>query len=187
MQMRYPVNVSSVYEYNEQKLCEKAELNQCPFHPEGGCGIRRHGSYIRLIPIECKIPRWYCRAAHTIISLLPDFLPSRLSGTLKDVEEVVLEAEKYPTLVSAAEAIRPDIELQGALRWLCRRLNYINNILNVAAGILSPVGFKDLRRLQELFNVNFILPHLREKLNDHLYKMHHILGLISPQLEPVGG
>ena len=187
MQMRYPVKVYSVYEYNKQKLCEKAELRQCPIHPEGGCGIRRHGSYTRLIPIECKIPCWYCRTAHTLISLLPDFLASRLPGTLKDVEEVVLEAEKYPTLVSAAESIRPDIELQGALRWLCRRLNYVDKILNVTAGILSPIGFKDLKRLQELFEVNFILPHLREKLNDHLYKMPHILGLISPQLEPVGG
>ena len=187
MQMRYPVNVSSVYEYNKQKLCEKAELNQCPFHPEGGCGIRRHGSYIRLIPIVCKIPRWYCRVAHAIISLLPDFLASRLPGTLKDVEEVVLEAEKHPTLVSAAESIRPDIGLQGAQRWLRRRLDYVDVILNVAAGILSPVGFKSLQRLQELFNVNLILPHLREKLNQHLYKMPHILGLISPQLEPEGG
>ncbi len=187
MQIRYTVKVSSVHEYNKQKLYEKAELKQCPIHPEGGCGIRRHGFYLRVIPVEFKIPCWYCRAAHTVISLLPDFLASRLSGTLKDVEEVVLEAKKHPTLVSAAESIRPDIELQGALRWLRRRLNYVDSILNVAAGILSPVGFKDLRRLQEIFNVEFILPHLREKLNQHLYKMPHILGLISPQLEPVGG
>lgn len=187
MQIRYPVNVSSVHEYNELKLHEKAQLNQCPFHPEGGCGMRRHGTYTRLIPIACKIPLWYCRAARAVISLLPDFLASRLPGTLKDVEEVVLEAEKHPTLVSAAESIRPDIELPGALRWLRRRLKYVGNILNVAAGILSPVGFKDLRRLQGIFNVEFILPHLREKLNQHLYKMPHILGLISPQLESVGG
>lgn len=186
MQIRYPVKVYSVYEYNKQQLCEKAVLKQCPIHPEGGCGIRRHGYYVRLIPIECKIPCWYCRAAHTLISLLPDFLASRLAGTLKDVEEVVLEVKKHPTMVSAAEAIRPDIGLQGALRWLQRRLNYVDNILNVTAGILSPVGFKDLLQLQELFNVNFILPHLREKLNHHLYKMTHIIGLISPQLKPGG-
>ena len=186
MQIRYKTNVSSAHEYNVQKLCEKAELKQCPIHPEGGCGIRRHGSYKRLIPIECKIPCWYCRTAHTLISMLPDFLASRLPGTLKDVEEVVLEVKKHPTLVSAAETIRPDIGLQGALRWLTRRLNYVDSILNVAAGILSPVGFKDLPQLQKLFNVDYILPHLREKLNDHLYKITHILGLISPQLEPVG-
>ena len=187
MQMRFQAGVSTVHEYNEQKLCEKAKLERCPIHPEGGCNIRRHGSYIRLIPIECKIPCWYCRTAHTLISLLPDFLASRLPGTLEDVEDVVLEAEKYPTLTSAAETIRPDIGLQGALRWLCRRLSYVNDILNVAAGILKPIGFKDLRRLQELYNFDFILPHLREKLNNHLYKMSHILGLIPPQLEPVDG
>ena len=185
MQIRYQVNVSSVHEYNEQNLHEKAELKQCPFHPKGGCGFRRHSYYLRLIPIKCKIPRWYCRIAHTTISLLPDFLPSRLSGTLKDVEEVVLEYLKHPTLVSAAEAIRPDIGLQGALRWLRRRLVYVDNILKVAAGTLSPIGHKSLLQLQTLFNVDYILPHLREKLKHRLYKMKHILGLISSHPEPV--
>lgn len=166
---------------------KKAQLSQCPLHPEGGCGFRRHGTYTRLIPIACKIPCWHCRVGHTVISLLPDFFASRLPGTLKDVEEVVLEVEKHPTLSSAAESIRPDIELQGALRWLRRRLNYANQILKVAAGILNPVGFKDLRQLQKLFKVSFILPHLRGQLNDHLYKMPHILGLIPPRIEPVGG
>ena len=184
MQIRYPVNVSSVHEYNELNLHEKAQLNQCPFHPEGGCGIRRHGTYTRLVPIACKIPLWYCRLAHSVISLLPDFLASRLPGTLQDVEEVVMEAEKYPTLTSAAESIRPDIELQGALRWLRRRLNYVKNILKVAAGILEPIGHKDLRQLQKLFRVRFILPHLRSHLNDYLFRMPYILGLIPPRIKP---
>lgn len=147
--------------------------------------MRRHGTYTRVSPIELKIPCWYCRAAHTLISLLPDFLPSRLSETLRDVEEVVLEAQKHPSLESAAEKIRPDIELPGALRWLCRRINYVDKILTIGAGILPQIGFKSLKQLQKTFKVDFVLPHLREILETHLHKLPHIIGLIPPQLEPV--
>jgi hypothetical protein len=184
MQIRYRVNVSAS-EYNDQKLCEKAELKQCPIHPEGGCGIRRHSTYTRKWPIKLKIPCWYCRKGHTLISLLPDFLASRLSGTLKDVEEVVLEAQKCPTLESAADKIRPDIELPGAVRWLRRRIKYVAKILTLSAGILPQFGFKSLKQLQKTFKVNVVLPHLREILETHLHKLPHIIGLIPPQLEPV--
>ena len=184
MQIRYHVNVSAS-EYNKQKLCEKAELKQCPIHPEGGCGMRKHSSYTRKYPIELKIPCWYCRKGHTLISLLPDFLCSRLSGTLKYVEEVVLEAQKYPSLERAAENIRPDIELPGALRWLCRRIKYVKSVLTRSAGILPQFGFKNLKQLQKIFKIDFVLPHLREILEIHLYKLPHIIGLIPPSLAPV--
>lgn len=184
MQIRYSVNVSAS-EYNKQKLCEKATLHRCPIHPEGGCGIRSHGTYIRKWPIELKISCWYCRMGHTLISLLPDFLPSRLSGTLKKVEEVVLEVQKYPSLEKASEKIRPDIELPGALRWICRRINYVKDILTRGAGILPQFGFENLKQLQKIFKIDLVLPHLREILETHLHKLPHIIGLIPPQLEPV--
>jgi len=147
--------------------------------------MRRHGTYTRKWPIELKIPCWYCRKDHTLISLLPDFLPSRLSGTLKEVEEVVLEAQKHPSLESASEKIRPDIELPGALRWLRRRLNYVKNILTIAGGILPQFGFKSLKQLQQTFKVDFALPHLRKILEKHLHTLPRIIGLIPPQLEAV--
>lgn len=186
MQTRYHVDVSTASEYKAQKLYEKAELKQCPLHPEGGCGIRKHGSYTRKWPVEIKIACWYCRMGHTLISLLPDFLPSRLSETLKDVEEVVLEVQKHPNLESAAENIRPDIELPGALRWIVRRINYVGRILIIGAGILPQFGFKSLEQLQKTFKVDFVLPHLREILKNHLHKLPRIIGLIPPQTAPVG-
>ena len=184
MQIRYIVNVSPS-EYKKQKLHEKAELHQCPIHPEGGCGIRRHGTYTRKHPIELKISCWYCRMGHTLISMLPDFLPSRLSETLKDVEEIVLEVQKYPSLERAAENIRPDIELPGAVRWVRRRINYVKDVLVRGAGILPQFEFKSLEQLQKIFKVDFVLPHLREILETHLHKLPHIIGLIPPSLEPV--
>lgn len=147
--------------------------------------MRRHGTYTRVSPIELQIPCWYCRAAHTLISLLPDFLPSRLSETLIDLEEVVLKAQEYPSLEDAAEKIRPDIELPGAVRWLRRRINYVRDILTRSAGILPQLGFKNLKQLQKVFKVAFVLPHLRKILETHLYKLPHIIGLIPPSLAPV--
>lgn len=186
MQVRYKVDVS-VSEYNDQNLCEKAELEQCPIHPDGGCGIRGHGSYERVVPIKFRVPRWYCQKGHATISLLPDFLPSRFPGTLKDVEDVVVEAQKHPTLVSAAEHIRPDIELQGALRWISRRIYYVNTVLKACAGLLPEVGFKNLGQLQKIFGVDSVLSHLREIFKEHLYALPRIIGLIPPPLTPVGG
>ncbi|MEA1921988.1 MAG: hypothetical protein U9N63_04965 [Pseudomonadota bacterium] len=186
MQIRNNVNVS-VSEYNRQNLCEKAELKQCPIHPEGGCGIRRHGSYERVVPMKFEIPRWYCRKGHATIALVPDFLPSRFPGTLKDVEEVVVEAQKHPTLVSAAEHIRPDIGLQGGLRWLNRRINYVSTALKACAGLFPEIGFKNLEQLQKAFGVDSVLSHLREILKEHLYALPRIIGLIPPPHTPVGG
>ncbi len=117
--------------------------------------------------VKRKIPCWYCRKGHTLISLLPDFLYSRLPGTLKEVEEVI-EAQKHPSLESASEAIRPDIELPGALRWLRRRLHYVIDILTIARGILPQFGFKNLQQLQQAFKVDFVLPRLRQILEKQL-------------------
>ena len=185
MQIRYEVNVS-ISEYNEQKLCEKSELHQCPIHPEGRCGIRRHGSYERVKPERFDVPRWYCQKAQTTISLLPDFLPSRLPGTLEEVENVILEVQKHPTLVSAAEHIRPDIELQGALRWINRRIAYVSTVLKAIAGLIPEIGFNSLKQLQKKLNVDFALPCLRKILNNHLYALPRIIGLIPPQLKFAG-
>ena len=185
MQVRYKVDVT-VSEYNEHNLCEKAELEHCPIHPEGGCGIRGHGSYERVVPIKFRVPRWYCHKGHATISLLPDFLPSRFPGTLKDVEDVVVEAQKHSTLVSAAEYIRPDIGLQGALRWLNRRISQVDTILRACAGLFPEIGFKNLEQLQKIFGVDSVLSHLREILKDHLYALPRIIGLIPPPLTPAG-
>jgi hypothetical protein len=107
-------------EYVSQKGWLAASLERCPFHPEGGCGLARHGTYARVWPAGCLIARWRCPPARTTISLLPDFLCSRLRGTLAEVEAVVAAVEAAPTQEAASEALRPDIELPGALRWLRR-------------------------------------------------------------------
>jgi hypothetical protein len=114
-------------------------LKHCPLHPEGGCEFARHTPYERVSPPGCLIPRWYCRTAHTTFSLLPDFLCSRLTGTLAEVEAVVAAVEAAPTQEAASEAVRRDIELPGALRWLRRRVRLVHAGLAAAIGLLPDV------------------------------------------------
>ena len=135
VQLRFPTGLTSE-EYVNQKLWLTAKLDECPLHPEGGCGFARHTPYERVSPPGCLIARWYCREGHTTFSLLPDCLSSRLEGTLSRVEEVVAQAEAAPTLEVASEIVRPDIELPGALRWLRRRVQLVHAVLAAAIGLL---------------------------------------------------
>src|SRR6266545_1542706 len=50
------------------------------------------------------------------VILLPDFLCSRLTGTLAEVKRVVAAVEVAPTQEAASEVLRPDIELPGGVR-----------------------------------------------------------------------
>jgi hypothetical protein len=76
------------------------------------------------------------------ISLLPDFLASRLSGTLEEVERVVDAAGGAASREAAAERARPAaaadaVTLPSALRWLRRRVGAVHAAL-VAAVTLAP-------------------------------------------------
>jgi len=69
-----------------------------------------------------RVARYYCPTAHRSFSLLPDCLAARLSGDLDAVESVVAAVEAAPSVEAAADRLRPDIELPGAVRWVRRRL-----------------------------------------------------------------
>ena len=76
-------------------------------------------------PAGIRVARYRCPTARVTISLLPDFLASRLSGTLDEVEQVVELAQGAGSLEAAAERVRPAavadaVTLPSALRWLRR-------------------------------------------------------------------
>jgi len=121
MQIRYATDLSAE-EYVQQEAWKEARLDNCPLHPEGGCGFSKNGTYRRKYPEGTKVARWYCSEGHTTFGLLPDCLSSRLSGSLNEVESVIVEVEDSPTQEKAADKIRIDIELPGALRWMRRRV-----------------------------------------------------------------
>jgi hypothetical protein len=85
-------------------------LERCPLHPEGGCGLAAHGSYARVRPAGIRVARLRCPKARITISLLPDFLAARLSGTLAEVEqtvEAVAGALSLAAVAPAAVGLRP--------------------------------------------------------------------------------
>ena len=178
VQVRFATGLTSE-EYVSQKGWLAARLERCPFHPEGGCGFGRHGTYPRVSPPGCLIARWYCRTAHATISLLPDFICSRLTGALVEVEAVVAAADGAPTQESASEVLRPDIELPGALRWMRRRTGLVHAALTAVIGLLPGLlaGCKPtVTSVRSALGAEVALVRLRLELAPHLGELPPPLG-----------
>ncbi len=135
VQLRYETGHTSEA-YVSRQAWREASLPRCPNHPRGGCSLARHGTYRRKRPAGTQIARWYCRDSHTTFSLLPDCLAARLSGSLDELEHVVAVAERAPSLEAAANRLRLDIEMPGALRWLRRRVARVHQCLVLVIGLL---------------------------------------------------
>ena len=120
--------------YVADKLWRFATLAYCPWHRDGGCGFCRHGTYERVRPPGTLIARWYCPAARRTVSALPDCLASHYSGTLVQLEAMVSAVEQAHSLGAAAEHLRTEIELPGALRYLSRLCRAIHSALASVRG-----------------------------------------------------
>jgi len=180
MQIRYPIELN-MEEYLEQKAWQQAKLARCPFHPEGGCGLARHGTYPRKFPEYCLVARWYCPSARRTISLLPDFFASRFPGTLDEVEQTVNVAEACTTREEAAEVLRPEISLPAALRWLRRRLRYVREVLTIMAGLLATACAPALAEFRRKYHTDRVLPRLRDIAGEYLCSLPPIVGF-GPRL-----
>lgn len=149
MQVRLATPVTSDV-YVADKLWRLATVAHCPWHPAGGCGFRRHGTYERLRPRGALIARWYCPRARRTLSALPDCLASHYSGSLAELEAMVLAVEQAPSRTVAAERLRTEIELPGALRYLDRLRHSIHGALATLRG-LEPVRFATLAPTLQAF------------------------------------
>lgn len=180
--IRYATTATSE-RYITEEGWRTATLERCPLHPEGGCGLSRHGSYRRVRPAGVRVARLRCPKAGVTISLLPDFLASRLSGTLAEVEGVVELAEGAEGLEAALERVRPAaaetaVTLPSGLRWLRRRLSAVRAAL-VAAVTLVPLlaGCRPaLGALRERLGVREVLVTLRASAAEHLSALCAPLG-----------
>jgi hypothetical protein len=127
-----------------------------------------------------QVARYYCRAGHRTFSLLPDCLASRLSSTLAEVEQVVIVAEAAPTLEQAAAELRPDIERQGAMRWLRRRLGPVQvallAIVTLLPWAIEPAGRPTLAQARSALG-RPTLARLREIAGAQLGSLPPPLGL----------
>lgn len=164
VQLRFATGLTSE-EYVRQKAWRSATLERCPVHPRGGCGIARHGAYERKEPAGVWVPRWYCAEGHLTVSLLPDFAAARLSSSLDEVEQVVVEVGTATSLEAAASKLRPDIELPGAVRWTRRRVSAVRATLVTVVGLLPAVlaGVElSILSFRATLGVERVLPALRE-------------------------
>lgn len=178
MQLRFPTGLSGE-DYVKREVWREARLERCPRHPSGGCGFRRHGTYERQSPPGTQVPRWYCRKAHQTFSLLPDCLAARLPGTLMAVEAVVGTVEEAPSLEAAADTLRPDIELPGAIRWTRRRVRAVQAGLTALRGLL-PERWQSVPATVTAFGeavaVKPVLPTLRAITSPYLAFLPAPLG-----------
>jgi hypothetical protein len=139
MQVRLATPITSE-DYITGKLWERATLDGCPWHPEGGCGFARHGTYGRVKPANTRVARWYCPKEKRTISALPDYLASHRSGTLDECEAVVCAVESAFSIEAACWDLRTEIELPGVLRYVTRLVRDIYRTLRIIKG-LFPLYF----------------------------------------------
>lgn len=163
---------------------ERAILDKCPFHSEGGCGVRLHGSYPRVHPAGARVPRFLCPLQRVTISLLPAFLAARLSSTLDEVEAVIDAVEAAKSIAAAAEELRPaDDEVAvtsiSAARWVRRRLRPVRAALLAIVTLLPELAgcAPTLRALRAKLGVTRVLVTLREQAAAHLGALAPPLGL----------
>jgi hypothetical protein len=185
VQTRYPTQSTSE-EYVTGKLWRHARLACCPWHPQGGCGLRRHGTYPRVSPPGTQIARWYCPRERRTVSALPDCLAAHRTDTLTQCEAMVRALEQARSLAAAAAELRTDIELPGALRYLSRLRTAIHSALRIIRG-LEPARFlhaePTLSHFAAVLDTEQVLMTLREQLCDFLPQLPAPLGF-NPRRTP---
>lgn len=134
--------------YVAQRQWESTVLCSCPFHPEGGCGLERLGSYPRVQPAGARVARFWCPRERASVSVLPAFLAARLVGTLDEVEAVVDTVSASGSMAKAAEAVHPadaprPLSYEAALASVRRRARAVRAAL-LAAITLLPAHFAGL-------------------------------------------
>jgi hypothetical protein len=77
------------------------------------------------------VARFYCATGHVTISLLPEFMAASFRGLLSEVEQAARAAEQAPSVVAAAQQLRPELnDERSAARWLRRRLSALKSGLS---------------------------------------------------------
>jgi hypothetical protein len=188
VQLRY-VYEHTGEEYVSQQGWLSASLPRCPLHPQGGCGLARHGTYERVSPPGTLIARWYCPEGHRTFSLLPDCLAARLTGTLAEVEAVVRTVEQAPSQAAACGQLRLEIELPGVERWVARRVASVHTALHLLRGLLPEVFggcAPTLTAFGERLGVAAVLVALRGIAEAFLANLPKPLGFV-PRRQPGGG
>lgn len=172
--------------YVADRAWEHAVLDECPFHPGGGCGLERHGSYPRVRPEGARVARFRCPIQRETISLLPAFLAARFSATLDEVEHVVDSAERASSVAAAADALRPAedehaVTSISATRWVRRRRRPVVAALVAIVTLVPELAgcTLTLAAIRARLGVERVLVTLRQLARVHLGALAPPLGLCA--------
>lgn len=131
-----------------------------------------------------RVARFWCPKQGESISLLPSFLAARVSGTLDELEAVLVAVEEAPTFAAAVDAVLPGdvedaVELPSAERWVRRRTRWGTALLRVVM-TLMPADFVGVRptlcAVREHLGTTRALVALRELVSRHLHAVAAPLG-----------
>ena len=152
-------------EYVKAKAWQKSSLRQCPIcGAKKGEGWSGHGNYQRKSPTDAKVPRYYCRKCKKTFSLLADCLAAGYSSSLAEVETAFKTLNNKHIFDHSAEQLRPEIEIQGARRWLRRRQRRVKLAILITATILA-VGTNEIEIVE-----------IRQSITNHLQNIPTPIG-----------
>lgn len=182
VQLRHACSLSGEA-YVARSAWREARLAACPRHPRGGCGLVRHGTYLRRTPAGMRIARYYCPTARETFSLLPDCLASRFPGELDAIEHVVTTVEEAHSVEAAADVLRPEITLPSAVRWIRRRLTPVRLALLTLVTLWPDrgLGASTLSQTRTRLTTTSALVALRTLVPDHLEALPTPLGFRPPR------
>ncbi len=128
-----------------------------------------------------RIARWYCRDAQMTFSALPDCMAARVAGSLDEVEEVALAAESKG-VESAAQDLRTEIDLPGAMRCIRRRRDAVRAaLLALITAMPGRMGtIPSIQAVRTMIESERALVSLREIGADHLHALSYPLGFCRP-------
>jgi hypothetical protein len=131
-----------------------------------------------------RVPRFWCPLGRVSISLLPAFLAARWSGTLDEVEAVVLAVEEAGGAAAAVESVHPAaapdaIGAVCAMRSIRRRLRAVRAAL-LAVVTLLPAHLlgvvPTITALREALSTDRVLVAARCIAEQHLHSLPAPLG-----------
>ena len=173
--------------YVTDRAWEKAVLCECPFHPQGGCGLRKLGTYSRVAPEGVRVARFWCPLARRSVSLLPAFLAARMPGTLDEVEAVVLAVEQAGSIAAAVEQVHP-ADAERAIGPVCAERSIRRRLQPVCAALLAvvtlfPERFRDITptiaALREALGTDRVLVTVRCIAEQHLGALPAPFGFLQ--------
>lgn len=177
--------ITAADRYVADRAWQRAILCECPLHPAGGCGLRKLGTYGRVQPEGVRVARFWCPQARVSISLLPAFLAAEMTGTLDEVEAVVLAVEQAGGVAAAVEVVHP-ADAERAIGAVCAARSIRRRLHAVRAALLAVVTLfpellagvaPTLTALREALNTDHVLVAVRGIAARHLGALPTPLGL----------